>query len=315
MLITVVYLYIYFFVFTTLSTSSYYNLEESLLVRFGKYVFDYITLWPHYFFRITYNEKLLPYLGTIMVVVFMVAFFLIRNKTIRFSLIWIVLTMLMYLPVSGSGGYQPSRYRYIPLVGFNLLLAVLLGYLKNKAFSSHFIRYTVGLFVGGFLVLVVVGNIYYITLDEIDYDRYGKVHQLLMQKTQEILPQLPLDQTIVFVNRSNLNMPVLMSKQMFLPKLLFVRTTAPWQLIYIDNLLTFCAYTDQKAGFFAIQDKKTALQNIFTGNYQVLAFSTSGFYFPKIDATQVDQMIQALSDAKSLGRVMALQYHAGKGKL
>ena len=75
MLITVVYLYIYFFVFTTLSTSSYYNLEESLLVRFGKYVFDYITLWPHYFFRITYNEKLLPYLGTIMVVVFMVAFF------------------------------------------------------------------------------------------------------------------------------------------------------------------------------------------------------------------------------------------------
>ncbi len=307
-LITGTYLLFYFFVFTTLSSSAYHNFEESLPIRFGQYVFNYLIFFPEYFFRITYNERLLPYLGIMTFLAFFSALIFINNKTLRFTLIWIVLTMLAYLPIIGTGNYQPSRYRYLPLVGFSVFLAVLLLRLKNKAFSSNIIRQSVVLSVTFFIVIFVVGNIYYIVLDEMDYDRYGKVHQTLVNKAQDILKQLPLDKTIVFANFSNLNVPASVSKEMNLPKLFFVRPTAPWKLVYIEDLLTFCTYADKREGTFIIQAKKVASQNILDGKYKAFAFSNTGFYFPELGPKQIEQLLENLGDQNSRRRVMALQY-------
>jgi hypothetical protein len=308
MLITGIYLLFYFFVLTTLSSSAYHNFEGSLPIRFGQYVFNYFIFFPEYFFRITYNERLLPYLGVMTFLAVFSALIFINNKILRFSLIWIVLTMLLYLPVIGTGNYQPSRYRYIPLVGCCLLLSDLLLRLKNKTFSSNVKRRGTMLVEMLFIVIFVVGNIYYIVQDEMDYDYYGKVHQMLVNKAQDFSRQLPLDKTIVFVNLSDSNIPALAVEKMIMPKLFYVRPTAPWKLVYIQDLLTFCAYADNKEGFFVIQNKKMASQNILNNTYKALAFSNEDFYFPKLDSKQIEQVLRELGDHNLQSRVTALQY-------
>ncbi len=308
LLITGIYLFVYFFIFTPLSPSAYYGLKESLILKFGKYVSDYLIIFPEYFFQISYNEKLLPYLGGITALAFLAALLCMRNKSIRFSLIFMVVTMLPYLPVPMSVNYQPSRYRYIPLVGFSIILATLLIRLKNTVFLSRLIQRGIMLFEGLFLVIFVLGNMYFITLDKMDYGRYGKIHQTLVNKTQAMFNRLPLDQTILFINLSNLNVPASDFEKILKPKLWFPRREAPWKLVFMKDMLTFCGYTAQKHGFFIILDKQEATQNILEGKYVLLAFSDEGFYFPKFPLRQVEQVIHGLGDSNSPSRIMALRY-------
>ena len=251
---------------------------------------------------------MLSYCGIVTIVAFIAALLFIKNKALRFSLIFMAITMLPYLPVLMSVSYQPSRYRYMPLVGFNIILAVLLVRLRNIPFSSEFIRKSTAVIGILFIVIFLVGNIYYITLDELDYDRYGKSHQKLVNKAQAILNQLPLDRTIVFVNSSNLNVPALDFEQLYKAKVWFPRSTAPWKLVYIEHLLTFCAYTDKKEGLFILQDKQKASQNILDGKYRTLAFSDTDFFFPQLAPSHIKQILKALAEQEQQAQVTVLQY-------
>jgi hypothetical protein len=306
--ITGLYLAAYFLIYTPLPTSAYYGEDMSFPVKFGRNVFQYLIVFPDYFVQITYNETVTRICAILTLIAYVAALFLVKQKIIRFGLIFMLLVMLPYLPVPLSVNYQPSRYRYVPLVGFSLALAGTLMHLAAFRRSSPGIRRWITIGICGLLCIFVGGNLYYITLDDMDYDRFGATHAQLVELAQQVLPQIPLDRPLVFVNTSNVNAGALDFEQLYKPKLWFVRGAGPWKIVHIDDLLTVGLYANHQTGIFVTQAWSDISEEMVNEHYTVLAFADTGFYFPTVEPAHIMELAEMIEDAATQRRIMALRY-------
>jgi hypothetical protein len=78
--------------------------------------------------------------------------------------------------------------------------------------------------------------------------------------------------------------------------------------VYIEQLLTVCAYIDNRTGVFILEEKLVASQHIREGEYAALALSDEGFYWMNVPDARIEELIQALGDQDAQRHVMALRY-------
>ena len=160
-----------------------------------------------------------------------------RNRLGGFGMAWMLLTMLIALPIQ----YAPSRYNYLPLIGFWMMIVAVADDALRRLRAKHACDMRLARGAIG-LILVMYGAYHAMMLQaEIaDYARHGAFHQRLIEMYQPIKGRVPSEKPIIFINRGEWKpLPQLANSIQGYPKLFFVRGAALWQLVYFDALANF----------------------------------------------------------------------------
>lgn len=316
-LITGVYVLTYLFVKTTQTIGSYYEFNLSLFARAGKYFLDYAD-----FLRINYllygNMTAIVISGILMTVVLVFLVFWIKDRVLKYGLLFTLFSMLPYLPVKTVAFFQYSRYRYIPFAGFSLILAYLLflafrNLMARKKKDKMKKPLLALLFI--FLVIYTGVNIYYIQLEEKGYKLFGEYHRALVENIRPLAPSLPKDGLIIFFNDSNVCVPKDIAEKIQ-RRPMFVRGGAPWGLISVDDLLNFMNLKSACPGYYyRVEAKDEIIAKIRSGEYEGLLFTDKkGFSLFKFNDEFLKKALPEWEKASELGKNVTVLKCKKQGK-
>jgi hypothetical protein len=131
------------------------------------------------------------------VIGFLVVCILLKNRFALWGLCWMGLTILITLPVE----YDPSRYNYLPLIGFWITVVVVFEQLVQLLLSRFQIkRYYVFLLIGMGIGYLVLYNTIMLQWEIDDYRRLGDAHKKLVKMYENFQSQLLPNQPILFFN-------------------------------------------------------------------------------------------------------------------
>ena len=295
-IVTLTYLIFYLFIKTTLPASVYYKFDLSLLMNFGKYIFDYADfLYLNY--RLDFSSTVIIIIGTVSTILFALFLFLTKDKVVKFGLLWIPITMAAYLPVPAVNYFQYSRYRYIPIAGFCIVLgSIITGLFEApKKKKPGYLRLGINILAAIFIAIFLITNIYYVHLEQKGYKLFGNYHKLLADSLNINTPpsNFQKDKTIIFINYYNFNAPKYVNMQIKMPRPMFVRAYAPLGLIYIEDLINFCNYKENTDGIFTIDYSRNSLStSISTGKYLGLQFTKNGFSYFVLNENNAGNIIE-----------------------
>lgn len=286
--------FIFLFIKTTLPISTYYKLDYTILLKFGKYFFDYFDfLYLHYLLWNYKNLSLIIIISIVFTIIYFALLLKLKDKIIKFGLLWIPVTMLSYLPVPIAQYIQTSRYRYIPIAGFCIFLSSIIYNFFSSTYSKKAIIKTATVFS---IVLFVFVNIYYIHLQQQDYNFIGKIHLSLVNGLKPIANSIPKDKTIIFINNFYFNGPKYITDHLKLPFPLFGNAYAVLGMVNIESLLNFCCFDKQTKGIYEIEDsKQKIIEDIKSNNITGLMFTKDGFSFFKFNQKQLNILVDKLN--------------------
>jgi hypothetical protein len=195
-----------------------------------------------------------------------------RNRLALWGMVWMLLTICISLPIY----YAPSRYNYLPLMGFWIMT---IGFLEKtlEAIRSKIEVNPLLLRLVISMVLLVYLSYHIIMLQwEIrDYKEFGNFHQQVVTLYQAVKAQIPFDQSILFFNQG-LRRPTSEIEQSYkgYPKLLFRRDTGIWELINFDALANF---TGKPFDYLVRSAPTAAIKQILAQPCTVVIFTDAGF--------------------------------------
>jgi hypothetical protein len=202
-------------------------------------------------------------------------YWLIRRKNMLalYGLIWMLITIAISLPIY----YSPSRYNYLPLVGFWIMI---IAWLEKdiKDFIKKFkIKPGLALLVMGILILSYLAHQAIMLQWEIkDYYKRGSTHKILVDMYLKIKDQIPQDRPVVFIDLGQRRAVDELSRSIDgYPKLLFVRKRAIWQQVFLAPMANFAGHP------FSTLIKpipKTGLDAVLQQDFTVLVFTDKGFF-------------------------------------
>ena len=204
---------------------------------------------------------------------FGVLLFLQKNRLALWGLFWMILSMLPSLPIQGT----PSRYNYLPLLGFWIMVIAFcdrgIEWSKKKfRIKKYLINITVI-----FLVLFYLSQQFIMLQWEIrDYKYLGDYHKRIVMMYEKIKPRLPLDQPTIFINAGTIKAVHDTSRavQGYF-KLLFVRKKGLWQLVLFAPLVNFAG---KPFRYLMVKVPKKELGEVIKGKFTVVVFKDTGFF-------------------------------------
>jgi hypothetical protein len=208
------------------------------------------------------------------VIGFLVVCILLKNRFALWGLCWMGLTILITLPVE----YDPSRYNYLPLIGFWITVVVVFEQLVQLLLSRFQIkRYYVFLLIGMGIGYLVLYNTIMLQWEIDDYRRLGDAHKKLVKMYENFQSQLLPNQPILFFNNGT-RKPISEISASFngYEKLLFVRTRAPWELIHFAPLANFVGEPSRQR-MVPVQQSRIA-EIIQKGDFQMVVFTDQDFF-------------------------------------
>ena len=207
-----------------------------------------------------------------------------KNRLALWGMIW----MFMSMGISLSIYYAPSRYNYFPLLGFWVMIISFLSREIERALKRFKIKPGVAFLVIG---LVLLFHISYQTImlqwEIKDYRDQGVPHKEVVDMYRVVKDQLPHSKPIVFVDISTRK--AVHERAMSVKgyaKLLFVRESAIWQMVYLPPLANFMGEPFRE---MMVPIPGSELDAVFQGEYTMLVFTDAAFfisdlYKPKIEA-------------------------------
>lgn len=200
-------------------------------------------------------------------------FFRTRNRVALWGMTW----MLISIAISLFIRYAPSRYNYLPLMGFWIMVIAFLDYEINRLMTKFKIRkQPVLLITGVVLFLFLSYHVIMLQWEIKDYRDQGEPHRTVVEMYRDVKDRLPRTMPIVFVDASK-RQAVLESAQSVrgYRKLLFVRERAIWQMVFISPLANFAGDP-----FTEIMEPIPAdrLESVFQGDFTVLIFTGTAFF-------------------------------------
>lgn len=212
------------------------------------------------------------YLVILLVVAgFLLALILLNNKLALWGFCVMVLAHIPTLPIP----YAPSRFNYIPLVGFWIMIVAFADQIirKLKPTAAYLQQLVIGLFIGS----VIVYNIIMLQWEIKDYSRLGEACQTIVSMYKPIKDQVRLNQPVLFINQGT-RRPIQEVEQSLQGnlKLLFARPEALWQLVQFAPLANF-AGTPFKQRMFPVQAED--FEKILHTPFQLLIFTDQGFFW------------------------------------
>jgi hypothetical protein len=200
---------------------------------------------------------------------------LLIHKRARFALwglLWTGFTLLVTLPVP----YAPSRYNYLPLVGFWIAVVCGVDHLLGVVHARpHVKRALAAVAVAAALAIVLPSQVLQLQTEIADYRDLGNVHRRLVEMYRAVRHELPSDQPFVVVNRARWKpLQELARSYQGYPKLFFVRPLALWELVYFAPLANF-------AGDPFVHRVRpipsTRLAQVMRSRFRCLIFTDDGF--------------------------------------
>jgi hypothetical protein len=238
---------------------------KSMLVKTGFLIFKFIGLSNFY------TGSVLQFSVAIASGLLIFLLVLIRKNWLAlWGLLWVGCAMVQVLIIN----YLPSRYNYLPLLGF---------WIAVVAFLSAEMQYIFKLVNKAIVCLaVIVAILFYgvyhsvmLQWDIRDYHSNGLDHLQLVRMFEQINPKIPRHLPFFIVNMGQKKSVWEFSRSVRgQNKILFVRGDAFWQLIHPAQLANFCGNPfSEKATIVPKDQLASAIDREFT----VLVFTNQGF--------------------------------------
>lgn len=254
----------------TSSAADYFEPRIGTMVTKAAYLmYRYLGLGDHF-----YGHAWQFGLIVIIFVSFTGMLILLKNRLALWGMTWMFLAIMITLPVY----YAPSRYNYLPLIGFWIMVAAFFDQiLRMLIHKLNIRREIIFLCVGACLCYLVPYQIIMVQWEIKDYRRFGDAHKTVVEWYNTAKEQIFVNQRIIFINYGT-RKPIheITSSLQGYQKLLFARSQAIWQLIYFAPLANF-AGEPFKQRMIPIQQEQIA--NIFQQDFHVLIFTDQGFFF------------------------------------
>lgn len=196
-----------------------------------------------------------------------------KNRLALWGLIW----MLLSIGISIFIFYAPSRYNYLPLLGFwVMLISFLSREIKTLQEKFSINRRLVFLGIGVIFFFHIFYQAAMLQLEIADYQNQGLAHKQVKDMYDTIKDRLPRNLPIIFADISTRKAVDESARNVKgYRKLLFVRAKAIWQLVFISPLANF-AGNPFKEQMEPIPEKE--LNSVFQGEYTMLVFNDAGFF-------------------------------------
>jgi hypothetical protein len=237
----------------------------------------------------------------LLLIILSVRFLQTRNRIAFTGLLWMCITIAISLPIQ----YAPSRYNYLPLLGFWIMVVAFLDFeLKNLTNRFKIKR--------GFLAAVTgLALLFYISHQSImlqweikDYHRWGSTHKQVVDMYKQVRNQINRDKPLLFINLGTRKAVHETTRAIQgYGKLLFVREKALWQQMHLSTLDNFLG-SPFKETLEPIPAKK--VEQVLNGECTTLVFTDNGFFISDAHLPKVREFYQQKGSLPF--RVEALQW-------
>ncbi|MGE5340572.1 MAG: hypothetical protein ACM3SY_03740 [Candidatus Omnitrophota bacterium] len=199
-----------------------------------------------------------------------------KNRLALFGLIWMLVTVAISLPIY----FSPSRYNYLPLVGFWMMVMALLEcdiLALMKRFSIK--KVLVGAAIGSAVVAYTLFQVLMLRVEAADYRQRGDSHQILVEMYRRVKDAIPPNRPLVFIDLGQRRAVDELARHIKgYRKLLFVRERAIWQQVFLGPMANFAG--DPFARRLASVPPHE-VSTVLSGEWTVLVFTDSGFFIPR----------------------------------
>lgn len=208
------------------------------------------------------------------------AFLFIRrnNRAALYGGAWMLMTIAISLPIY----YAPSRYNYVPLMGFWIMVVAFLGDESARAIKRFNIKKSIIIVAAVVLVLFyVVQQGIMLQLEIKDYKVRGSLHKQMVDMYLQVKDEIPVDKPILFLDlgtRKAVHEAIGQVKGY--DKLYFIRESAIWQQVYLSPLVNFVGEPFKR---LMGPVTRTQQESILKGEFTTLVFTDSGFFIPITD--------------------------------
>jgi hypothetical protein len=259
------------------SFTSYAKFDIGTAVKKFANIFRYIGLEK-------FSKGTFWQIALIAVILAALTYWLIRrkNRLALYGLLWMLMTIAISLPIY----YTPSRYHYLPLVGFWIMIIAWLEKDIKDIIKKFKIKPVLVLLVIGFLILFYLAHQVIMLQWEIkDFYKRGATHKILVDMYLKVKDQVPHDRPIVFIDLGQRRAVDELARTIDgYPKVLFVRKRAIWQQVFLAPLANFGGDP------FSTRMKSipgTELDTVFQKDFTALVFTDRGFFISDIHKQKV----------------------------
>lgn len=264
--------------------------------KFGFLLFKYTGL-SSYFSAAAWQYLL------IAIVLGLLAWIIIKSKNwlALTGLMWLLITMAISLPIH----FAPSRYNYLPLIGFWLMVIALLDAGFTFLVEKYSLKQPLKIALIAVPLLFYAGQQIVMLQWEIkDYHRWGETHKKVVDMYRDVSQTLPHDRPLIFIDQGTRKaVQEAADNVQGYSKLLFVRETAIWQQIHLPALDNFLGRPFQET-LEPVPDNQ--LEHVLQTDFSVLVFTDGGFF---LSSAHKNQVLEYYRQYRTLPRkVEALQW-------
>lgn len=197
-----------------------------------------------------------------------------KNRLAFWGMTFMILSMLPTILIK----YAPSRYNYLPLLGFYIM--VIAFFEKGIEWLSK--KYKIKeIYIS---IIIITTLVFYLSFQVImlqweikDYKCFGNSHKQVVNMYNKIKNKLPLDQPIFFINAGTKKAVYEASQSVQgYSKLLFARNKGIWQMVYLAPLANFAG---EPFKHLMVPIPKEEMGSVIKGVFRVLLFKDNGFSF------------------------------------
>ena len=197
-----------------------------------------------------------------------------KNRLAFWGMAFMILSMLPTILIK----YAPSRYNYLPLMGFYIM--VIAFFEKGIEWLSK--KYKIKkIYIS---IVIITTLVFYLSFQYImlqweikDYKYFGNSHKQVVNMYNKVKDKLSLNQPIIFINAGTKKAVSEASQSVQgYSKLLFVRRHGIWQMVYLASLANF---SGKPFKYLMIPIPKKELESVIKGKFRVLVFRDNGFSF------------------------------------
>jgi hypothetical protein len=263
---------IYFIIFPLMvrnnSPVNYSNASLTYSIKkFGYLIYKYFGLGDFY------SGNLYEIIFAFLFLTALTIFLIFRKSYLSlWGMSWMLITIAISLPIY----YTPSRYNYLPLTGFwIMLICFVFEETDNIIKKLKLNEKTIYTLIGILFIIIILYQSIMLQWEIRDYRFQSKPYKKLAQMYLKIKDKLPMSKPIVFIDngkRKAVNEAI--DEMIGYKKILFVRSTAIWQLVYLQPLHNFLtkSYNTRMVNL-----PKNKIKEVIEGGFDILYFSDYGF--------------------------------------
>jgi hypothetical protein len=217
----------------------------------------------------------------------LILFIRTKNRLALWGLSWLLITISISLPID----FAPSRYNYIPLAGFWMMVMAFLSWLVERL-KQGFRIHNLVLLPGAALVAILFLALQVIAVQkEIkDYHYLGASHKTIADMYLQIKDRLPHDRPIIFADISKRKViHEAVGNLQGRGKVLLVREKAIREIVFLPTLANFTGEPFKEI-METIPDNE--LQSVFAGDFTVLVFNDDGFFISETSIPRFREYFQ-----------------------